>query len=131
MAETAAAIRDQKYLFEPNGGLLADVQGLEDLYDELHRILAERFEKFFVKAEIPAPASFLTYLRDHADRFYSKESAPEVVRGKNPADIDITQGMDALMAESQRELSEIRLFIDEWTKAGHPLIIRHGQGSIV
>jgi hypothetical protein len=66
------ALVDQKYLFEPNGGLLADLTGLEHLFDELRQALTSRRSGYHVLREVVPPPNFFVFVRDHLGTFYDQ-----------------------------------------------------------
>ena len=72
MADIKTALTDQKYLFEPNGGLLAKIEGLELLHDVLDTRLRQRHDGYVIQVDIAAPPNFLAWVRKNVARFYVK-----------------------------------------------------------
>ena len=120
MDEICTALRDQKYLFEPNDGLLAHIGDLENLYDDVKSKLVEKYKKFFVHASIVAPATFAVYLRDHVSRFYSKKVTPTGVQEGPEKIMDTDTFLDALSQGPLREVREIRSHLDQLIQSGKP-----------
>jgi hypothetical protein len=76
MQRLQRAILDQKFLYEPDGGLKDRVPELEALWDELeYQYTSSRWgTKYVVCKEIEMGREFSEYLRDNAPRYVSGES---------------------------------------------------------
>ena len=125
MAEIKTALRDQKYLFEPNGGLLAKVEGLENLGDELMDKVRERHPVYNVQTDIPAPASFLPYLRANIHRFYTKKGP--TVGFSSLAQINIPAIANMLVPTMESEIRAMEAFIDEFIRNNAELGFHQGE----
>jgi hypothetical protein len=124
MAEIKDALKDQKYLLEPKNGLLSRVEGLESLFDELKRKLFVEYSKYSVQKEIPAPSSFLPYLRDNFLRFY-KATGPKRSGFPLPEEL----------AEFQRrcdvEIQEIKGVFEKWIDAEYDFGFHFVEASTI
>lgn len=130
MDELKIALVAQKYLFEPNGGLLAHISDLEKLHDELREKIREKHTKFAVQRDIPAPPPFLSYLQANVPRFYNggvTVNLPENI----PADYDLSEFTDHVAEGMRREVREIEDFIDDHIQKGKALIFHMGRFSVI
>jgi hypothetical protein len=133
------ALRDQKYLFEPNGGLLSQVGDLEKLYDQLRRKLHNAYKTFGVSQQIPAPESFVAYLRDNVARFYSEEEGPTLFFEGGKASPAAMAKFKAAQSKYFDELSrglhnkaqEIRSHLDKLIAEDTPLVFFIGRGGMI
>ncbi len=67
------AILDQKFLFEPDPGIVDRVQELEELWDELTEEFYQRFigQIFHYDKEVTLSRKTVEYLSQHVHRFYT------------------------------------------------------------
>jgi hypothetical protein len=124
LAEIKTAITDQKYLFEPNGGLLAKVPELEALYHELIICTRERYPIYNVQADIPVPPRLLAYLRDNLPLFYVMEGPTSV--GPVSA-INLPAMYAAFAPQYEDNVRRMQEFIDKFTKSGGRLNFHQGE----
>jgi hypothetical protein len=130
MDEITIALRDQRYLFEPNGGLLAQIADLEELYDDLKGKICEIHPTFDISRAIPAPPAFLTYLRDNITRFHTKKGPTVMVQRAALADLNAVGCRDAPMEERRTEIQEIQSFFDLWVREGRTFEFFHEETSL-
>jgi hypothetical protein len=123
MDHLKTALVDQKYLFEPNGGLLSEIEDFEKLHDELKLKIRAKQDRFQVFADIPAPDTFLPYLRDNPGRFYGREN---VVYGPGMGPIppmDLQSDLLDLFSDNQRDQTfrrSSRQFPGIFQRSGRP-----------
>lgn len=131
MKEITTAVRHQKYLFEPNGGLMAEIEDLEKLYDKLKSEVRKKYDAFEVWEEVTAPPQFTAYLLNNITRFYKKQGPSVKVAGNPDAGSWRADYMDRLREESHRELQEIREAFEKQLREGKPFFFQHNETSIV
>jgi hypothetical protein len=124
LAEIKTAINDQKYLFEPNGGLLAKVPELEALYQELVIRVREHHPIYNVQADILVPPRLLAYLRDNLPLFYVMEGPKSV--GPISA-INLPAMYAAFAPQYEDNVRGMQGFIDEFTRNGGRLNFHQGE----
>ena len=111
------AIKDQKYLFEPAGGLEHCVPDIESLFDELNRALKRKYFSFEVNKKHEMPIALAEYLRDNATKFYSKQGPTVFCKGVDDVDAErIGNYRDELLQQTREELIAIREFFDNYVK---------------
>lgn len=125
MKEIEAALRDQKYLFEPMGGLIAQIADMESLYDELIEGIRKKHGTLRVEVSVPAPSNFFDYLRSNAGRILSDEI--HVVDERPDMPLPTARSLDEYVAQKTAELNAICDFIDEFRKNGGKLEFYKGQ----
>jgi hypothetical protein len=128
MKEIEDAVKSQKYLFEPHGGLLANIADMESLYTELIAKIRENRKAFSVTKQIEVPKQFLAYLRDNFKRFYRKEG-PKLPRP--PALPRLEEEMKQHEEAVERDLKAIPENLERWLNSQHPVSFHHGQSAML
>jgi hypothetical protein len=124
LRDIKTALVDQKYLFEPNGGLLSKVPNLEALYQELIVRVRQRHPVYSVQVDIPVPLTLLAYMRDFLPLYY-------VMKG--PTSVGPVSGINlpamhaALAPQYEKNIREMRAFVDAFTKNGGKLTFHQGE----
>jgi hypothetical protein len=125
MKEIERALKSQKYLFEPNSGLLVNIADMEALYTELITRIREDRKRFSVAKSAPMPKEFLLYIRHNFQRFYRKEG---------PSTRDGSISPDAMAAFQQiveRELTALPVNLERWLQSEQAHSFYHGQTSML
>lgn len=125
MAEIKTALLDQKYLFEPKGGLISQVADMEKLNDELVHELRKKHDILRVEVSIPAPPEFMTYLRTNAGRIF-EDHPPHMQDLPRPRESGV-YSLEEYVARKTMELKAICDFIDEFRKNKGELHFYKGQ----
>ena len=127
MAEITTALRNQKYLFVPNGGLLLHVADLEKLHYDLRMKMLEKTSYFKVDIDIAAPANFLAFLRDNIVLFHPQTN----VRIAPPSAIKLEAVQDHYPKNLVEDLKRIQKTFDEYIKSGQTLMFHKNETSII
>lgn len=121
MKEIEDALINQKYLLDPSGGLLAHIGDIEYLYDEVIAKLMSDQNFYWVEKCVPAPQSFLEYLRDNGARFYSKPfPSQERMEGLT------NDEREALVhAEYQQDIDKMEAVLEDRLRSGQTIHFYH------
>jgi len=104
---------------------LAKVEGLETLCDELMAKVGESYSIYSVQTDIPAPPSFLPYLRANIHRFYERQGPPMTFGSLS--EINIPAMANLLIPGMESDIGAMEAFIDEFTKNGGKLDFHQGE----